>query len=114
MSETTPVEVSEWTRNATSAAVCLSASELSARGASPPGVRRADDVAPDTVASFCQRVPKFPCETASTFSPGESRLTTADSNAPVPDDVNSSTSFCVRKTCWQAHPGVREQRLEVG
>jgi hypothetical protein len=43
-----------------------------------------------------QRSPKFPDETTSTRSPGEIRFATADSNAPVPDEVKSSTSCSVR------------------
>ena len=37
-----------------------------------------------------QRSPKEPEETATTRSPGETRLTTADSKAPVPDGIDGT------------------------
>ena len=68
------------------------------RGLAPRVRRAARRRSRTPVAIACQRSPNSPCETASTRSPGESRLTIADSNAPVPDDVKTSTSFSVRNT----------------
>ena len=116
MSETTPVEVSEWTMNATSAPLSASARETSsARGVCAPLVRQRHDVArrtrPPASASACRtrrarrRAPSHP---------GERRLANADSNAPVPDAVKTSTSFFVRKTSCSRASRLEEDRLEVG
>src|SRR6185312_12766199 len=96
-SHTTPVDVSECTRNTVPAPLSARAARTSSGiGDSPQPYLSGTTSQPNTVASFCQRSPNSPCETASTRSPGEWRLTTADSNAPVPDDVNTSTSWSVR------------------
>ena len=48
----------------------------------------------------------IPAETASTRSPGEQRLTIADSNPPVPEQVKRSTSDEVRWTSF-SRPSTR-------
>ena len=68
------------------------------RGDSPQAYVSGTTSQPNAAASFCQRSPNSPCETASTRSPGERRFTIADSKAPVPEDVKTSTSLSVRKT----------------
>ena len=80
-----PLSASAWRRS-------------SGRGASPHGYASGTTSQPNARAIACQRSPNSPCETASTRSPGERRFTTADSNAPVPDDVKTRTSFSVRNT----------------
>ena len=55
-----------------------------------------------------------PCETARTRSPGESRLTIADSNAPVPDAVRRRISFSVRYTSRSRSRATAEDLREVG
>ena len=102
MSETTPVEVSEWTRK-TSDTGSISASlraRSSADGVSPQAYLSSSTSQPKVRAIDAQRSPNEPAETASTRSPGEQRLTMADSNAPVPEQVKRSTSFWVRWTSW--------------
>ena len=49
-----------------------------------------------------------PARPRATRSPGERRLTIADSNAPVPDDVKTSTSLSVRKT-WRSRSCARSK-----
>ena len=98
-SQTTPVDVSEWTRSTVSAPLSSSARRRSSgRGASPHAYASWTTSQPNARAIACQRSPNSPCETASTRCPGERRLTIADSKAPVPDDVNTSTSRSVRNT----------------
>ena len=53
-----------------------------------------------------QRSPNEPAETASTRSPGEQRLTIADSKPPVPEHVKRSTSDEVRWTSF-SRPSTR-------
>ena len=51
--------------------------------------------APQFLVSFIQRSPKLPMLATSTWSPGFTTLTTADSIAPVPLAAKTSTSFSV-------------------
>ncbi len=100
MSETTPVEVSEWTRK-TSETGSISrelARRSSGLGVSPQAYLSSSTSQPNVRAIVAQRSPNEPAETANTRSPGEQRLTIADSNAPVPEQVKRSTSACVRWT----------------
>ena len=100
MSATTPVDVSEWTRK-TSETGSISVSlrcRSSAVGVSPQAYLSSSTVQPNVRAIAAHRSPNEPAETARTRSPGEQRLTIADSNAPVPEQVNRSTSFPVRCT----------------
>ncbi len=46
-------------------------------------------------AILAKRSPKLPMLTASTGSPGERKLTTADSSPPVPEEVKIRTSLLV-------------------
>ena len=49
-----------------------------------------------------------------TLFPGEQRFATADSIAPVPEAVKSSTSDDVRKTSLSRSQALAEDRAEVG
>ena len=51
--------------------------------------------APHFLLSLIQRSPKLPTEATTTLSPALTRLTTADSMAPVPELAKTITSFCV-------------------
>ena len=98
-SQTTPVEVSEWTRNTVCAPLSVSAARRSSGlGASPQAYASGTTSQPNARAIDCQRSPNSPWETARTRWPGERRLTIADSKAPVPDEVKTRTSRSVRKT----------------
>src|SRR6266540_3647973 len=55
---------------------------------------------PYTFAILANRSPKYPATGTTTRSPGENMFATDDSRAPVPDDVNTSTSFVVRNSRW--------------
>ena len=63
-------------------------------GVSPHAYVSSSTSQPNVRAIVAQRSPNEPAETASTRSPGEQRLTIADSNAPVPEQVKRSTSAC--------------------
>ena len=98
-SETTPVEVSECTtQTAFASRSRRRARRSSASGVSPQAYRSTSTSAPNAVVIATQRSPKLPAETTRCRSPGETRLATADSKAPVPEAPNSSTSLSVRQT----------------
>ena len=80
------------------AALVENRAEIVRLGDSPQAYESATTSQPNARAIACQRSPNSPCETARTRSPGESRFTIADSNAPVPEAVNTSTSLSVRNT----------------
>ena len=79
-----------------------------------PGVVSGTTSTPYAAPSFCQRVPNSPCETTSALSPGERRFAKADSNAPVPDAVKTSTSFFVRNTSCSRSSTSRKTVLKSG
>ena len=56
---------------------------------------------PQRAAICCHRVAKWPVSTISTLSPGDSVLTIAASQAPVPEDGNTITGPLVLKIFWQ-------------
>ena len=98
MSLTTPVEVSLWvTKTALMAGSAFSASVDVGRQprASPTRTRGNRNRGRRPRERSRQRSPNLPQLAMSTLSPGEQRLTTADSMAPVPDAAKEMTSFCV-------------------
>ena len=98
MSAVAPVEVSEWTTTAAASEVSPMIAETtwSTSGRAPSSNRNGTTSAPKASAILIQRSPKLPADTHSTRSPGDSVLAKADSNAPVPDAVNTRTSPEVR------------------
>ena len=95
MSLVTPVEVSLWTtQTAWIACPASSASRASISAASTPRRQspgRNSGSRPSRVAMPFQRVAKWPVSAISTRTPGDSVLTSAASQAPVPDAGNSTT-----------------------
>ena len=66
-------------------------------------------------AAICRhRVAKWPVSTISTLSPGDSVLTMAASQAPVPDDGKITTGPEVWKIFWQPSRTVRPSSAELG
>ena len=102
-SETTPVEVSD----------CWQKHDLGSATRAPPRRPRPDRAPRPTRSGSAarraraasqiatQRSPNDPWLTTATRSPGAQRFATADSIAPVPEAVKSSTSELVRKTSLQ-------------
>ena len=98
-SATTPVDVSDCTTQTAFASRSASRARTSSgSGVSPHAYRSSSTSAPYAFVIAIQRSPKLPAETTRCRSPGETRFATADSNAPVPDEVKSRTSDSVRHT----------------
>jgi hypothetical protein len=98
MSLITPVEVSEKVVKTTSTS--LSPSKRSSSAGStffPHSVSQCKVRPPYATQSSAHRSPNLPQEATSTRSSGRTRLATADSSAPVPDEAKTSTSFSVWK-----------------
>ena len=55
---------------------------------------------PQRFAMLCHSVAKWPVSTISTLSPGDSVLTIAASQAPVPEDGKIMTGPAVWKIFW--------------
>ena len=101
MSLTTPVEVSERVVNTTSTPPPALASCSATRSGSifsPHSVSKWIVLAPWASQSSAQRCPNLPQEATSGVSPGATRLATADSMPPLPEELNISTSFEVWNT----------------
>ena len=66
-------------------------------------------------AAICRHsVAKWPVSNISTLSPGDSVLTIAASQAPVPEDGNTITGPLVWKICWQPSSTCLAEFGEVG
>ena len=93
------VEVSHpWRRTARIPGLCSSAAQISsAEAASPYFFSREVQGTPWLWQMSTQRWPNFPVTTARAGSSGDSRLDTAASIAPVPEDVKMTISFSVLK-----------------
>ena len=91
------MDVSLWvTKSARARGCCASAaSTRTGSTVSPYGASMACTVMPNARAMSCHRSPNLPQRTTSTSSPGEQRLTTAASSAPVPDAARTMTSLRV-------------------
>ena len=114
-SATTPVDVSDCTIQTALASRSLRrARRSSASGVSPQAYRSTSTSAPNAVVIATQRSPKLPAETTRCGSPGETRLATADSNAPVPDEPKRSTSLSVRHTSRRRREHALVDRQELG
>ena len=100
MSDVTPVEVSlcttqtaliffavSWRNRVSIMSACTPRRQLGAPGStsSLPFHASTSHCRPRRVASFCQSAAKWPVSYISTVSPGLSVLTSAASQAPVPD-----------------------------
>ena len=97
MSETVAVEVSECTTTASfSDSSAIAAATSAGSGGRPHTPSSATTSAPNALAIETQRLPNAPAVTQRTRSPTSTVFANTDSNAPVPEAVNSSTSFSVR------------------
>ena len=81
---------------------------------SPYGASMVWTVRPNARAMPVQRSPNLPHWTTSTSSPGEQRLTTAASSAPVPEAARIMTSLRVPIELGETGPHAPEERLELG
>ena len=99
MSVTVAVDVSECTTTASFSVSSAIASAMRAgSGRLPHSHSSAVTSAPKAFAIDTQRLPNAPPVTQSTRSPASIVFANTDSNAPVPEAVNSSTSCSVRNT----------------
>ena len=99
MSVTVAVDVSECTTTAScSVSSAIASATTAGSGGRPHSHSSTVTSAPKARAIATQRSPNAPAETHSTRSPGSIRLAKTDSNAPVPEAVNSRTSCSVRNT----------------
>ena len=100
-SATTPVDVSEVRQEDDLGAAGLFEARRDVVGARAlaPLVAKMVDVAAVGAGHRGPALPKKPCETTRTRSPGEQRFATADSIAPVPADAKRTTPCSVRYTC---------------
>ncbi len=88
---TTPVEVSDWvtyTAEAPTAAAPIAAGS----SRSPHSRAMCSQLTVWRSHISAQRSPKFPADATTTRSPGDERLSTADSMPAVPDPATTSTS----------------------
>ena len=70
--------------------------------------------APKRWAIWAKRSPKEPMDTTSTRSPGDTKLLTAASMAPLPAPVRMSTSCLVRKTSFRPSVASANKLLNSG
>ena len=113
--QTTPVEVSDcWQKTARAPASETAAPTSAGSGVLPHSYRIACTSSPCRSQISIQRSPKEPWLTTATRSPGAQRFATADSMAPVPDAVKSSTSAEVRKTSFSRPSALLVDLAEVG